>query len=89
MSLNDKCLGKISTNKLKGESKTPAASKMEFFEKKLTNTTRTSIRDVTGVLDTTLKLVNTKSLKMNKTCNFKIKSTTEKTSKPIFRSVIF
>ena len=62
---------------------------MEFLEKPLTNATRRSIIDVAEVLDTPLKLVNTKSLKMNKTYNFKIKSTTKKSSKSNFREVIF
>ena len=48
----------------------------------LINATRGSIIDVAGVLDTPLKLVTIKSLKMNN-CN--IMSTTTKTGKTIFR----
>ena len=89
MGFKDKNIGKSSPNKIRGDSNSPAAFKMEFLEKPLTNATRRSIIDVAEVLDTPLKLVNTKSLKMNKTYNFKIKSTTKKSSKSNFREVIF
>ena len=49
-------------------------------EKLLTNFTRRSIVDVTGVLDTPPKLKNIKSLKMKKNYNCKIMSATKKPS---------
>ena len=54
-------------------------------EKLLTNFTRRSIIDVTGVLDTPRKLTNIKSLKMKKNYNCKIMSATKKPSEINFR----
>ena len=67
MCLNVKHLGKNSPNKLKGESKTRRASKIEFFvtlvnnKKPLTNVTRRFITDVAKVLHTPLKRVDKKA----------------------------
>ena len=47
-------------------------------KKPLTNVTRRSIIDVTEVVDAPLKPVTMKSLKMNKSFNSKIMSTTKK-----------
>ena len=77
VSLADLCALMINflANKLGGESKTPATYKMEFFmtlmkgKKPLTNTRRRFITNVARFLNTPLKLVNIKRLRMNKSYN--------------------
>ena len=77
MSLADLCALMINflANKLGGESKTPATYIMEFFvtlmkdKKPLTNTRRRFITNVARFLNTPLKFVNIKRLRMNKSYN--------------------
>ena len=99
VSLADLCALLINTSEkvhlLRGESMIPSTPEMEFYvtlvnsKKPLTNVTVRSVIYVAGVQDTSLKPVNIKSLKVKKRQNFKILTTTKKSTKVIFRGAIF